>query len=641
MRPSLLNPLFASVTTLSGVGPKLDKLLRRLTGRDDGARVADLLFHLPAGTIDRRARPKLRDVVPGTVATVEVTIDRHRAPPPGRSRAPYLVYASDETGDLVLTYFSAHTDYIEKLLPIGERRYISGMTALYDGMLQMVHPDRVVDEAGLAKLPLVEPVYPLTEGLFASQLRRAIEGAIDRLPALPEWQDPAYLAREGFPSFADALRLVHRPAVPADILPTSPAWSRLAYDELLAGQLALGLMRAHMRRVSGRRTVGDGRLRERIIAALPYSLTASQVRALADIAADLGQPHRMLRLLQGDVGSGKTVVALLACAAVIEAGRQAAIMAPTEILARQHLATIAPVAEAAGLRIALLTGRERGRARSDMLARLAAGEIDLLVGTHALFEDEVAFRDLALAVVDEQHRFGVHQRLALARKGEAVDVLVMTATPIPRTLVLTYFGDMDISELREKPAGRKPIDTRTIPLGRIDDVRHGQLRPGRDPAAGRHNGDRGGSRRAGGDRHGDRARGALRARAAPPVARPHRPRVRALILSAALPRAARRDREGAARHHARDRGRVPHRRGRLEAARRRRCARDPPERHAGIPPRPHRDPRQAVAGRARRRRARAGARSGAHRRARRGAADLALFVRTRRGDPADPRGVKR
>jgi ATP-dependent DNA helicase RecG len=344
------------------------------------------------------------------------------------------------------------------------------MTALYDGMLQMVHPDRVVDEAGLAKLPLVEPVYPLTEGLFPSQLRRAIESAIDKLPALPEWQDPAYLAREGFPSFADALRLVHRPAVPADILPTSPAWSRLAYDELLAGQLALGLMRAHMRRVSGRRTVGDGRLRERIIAALPYSLTAAQVRALADIAGDLGQPHRMLRLLQGDVGSGKTVVALLACAAVIEAGRQAAIMAPTEILARQHFATIATVAEAAGLKLALLTGRERGRARSDMLARLAAGDIDLVVGTHALFEDEVAFRDLALAVVDEQHRFGVHQRLALARKGEAVDVLVMTATPIPRTLVLTYFGDMDISELREKPAGRKPIDTRTIPLGRIDEV---------------------------------------------------------------------------------------------------------------------------------------------------------------------------
>jgi ATP-dependent DNA helicase RecG len=470
MRPSLLNPLFASVTTLPGVGPKVAKLFARLTGREDGARVADLVFHLPTGSIDRRARPKLRDVEPGTVVTVAVTIDRHRAPPPGRSRAPFLVYASDDTGDLVLTYFGAHTDYVAKLLPVGSHRYVSGTTALYDGMLQMVHPDRVVDEAGLAKLPLIEPVYPLTEGLFASQLHKAIDAAVERLPALPEWLDPAYAARERFPDFADALRHIHRPATPADILPDSPAWSRLAYDELLAGQLALALTRAHMRWISGRRTTGDGTLRDKIIAALPYRLTVSQERAVADIANDLGAPHRMLRLLQGDVGSGKTVVALLCCAVVIEAGRQAALMAPTEILARQHLATIAPLAEAVGLRVALLTGREKGRERADILARLAAGEIDLLVGTHALFQEDVAFADLALAVVDEQHRFGVHQRLALAQKGEAVDMLVMTATPIPRTLVLTYFGDMDVSELREKPAGRKPVDTRTVPLGRIDEV---------------------------------------------------------------------------------------------------------------------------------------------------------------------------
>jgi ATP-dependent DNA helicase RecG len=470
MRPPLLNSLFASVTTLPGVGPKVEKLLRRLTGRDDGARVADLLFHLPTGAVDRRARPKLRDVEPGTVVTVAVTIDRHRPPPPGRSRAPYLVYASDETGDIVLTYFGAHTDYVAKLLPVGERRYVSGTTALYDGMLQMVHPDRVVDEAGLSKLPLVEPVYPMTEGLFPSQLRKAIDAAVERLPVLPEWQDPAYLARSGVPSFADALRRLHRPEVPGDVLPNSRAWSRLAYDELLAGQLALALTRAHMRRVSGRRTTGDGQLRRKITAALPYALTTSQTRAVADIETDLAAPHRMLRLLQGDVGSGKTVVALLACAIVIEAGRQAALMAPTEILARQHLATMSPVAEKAGLNVALLTGRERGRERSDILARLAAGEINLLVGTHALFQEDVEFRDLALAVIDEQHRFGVHQRLALARKGEAVDMLVMTATPIPRTLVLTYFGDMDVSELREKPAGRKPVDTRTVPLGRINEV---------------------------------------------------------------------------------------------------------------------------------------------------------------------------
>jgi ATP-dependent DNA helicase RecG len=475
MRPASLNSLFASVTTLSGVGPKLEKLYRRLLGRDGdgaegGARVIDLLFHLPTGAIDRRARPKLRDVTPGSVITVEVTIDRHRASPPGRSRAPYLVYASDETGDIVLTYFSARREYIEKILPVGEKRFVSGMAALYDGMLQMVHPDRVVDEAGFAKLPLVEPIYPLTEGLSENQVRRAAEAALTKIPDLPEWQDEAWRAQQKFPSFADALRQVHRPAEPRDVGPETPAWSRLAYDEFLAGQLALALVRAHTRRPQGRRSAGDGRLRRKIIDALPYKLTNSQQRALTDITADLAKPERMARLLQGDVGSGKTVVALLACAAVIETGSQAALMAPTEILARQHHKTIAPLADAAGIRVAILTGRERGRERSDILAKLAAGDLDLLIGTHALFQEEVEFHDLALAVVDEQHRFGVHQRLALARKGEAVDVLVMTATPIPRTLVLTYFGDMDSSELREKPAGRKPIDTRTIPLDRLDEV---------------------------------------------------------------------------------------------------------------------------------------------------------------------------
>ncbi|MEA2937047.1 MAG: ATP-dependent helicase RecG [Alphaproteobacteria bacterium] len=470
MRPNVLNPLFAALTSLSGIGPKVEKLYRRLLGRGDGARVLDLLFHLPTGTIDRRAHPKLRDVVPGTIVTVAVKVERHRPPPPNRPRAPYQVYASDETGDLVLTFFNARDDYLDKLLPVGELRYVSGTAEFYDGMLQMVHPDRVVDEAGLSTLPLIEPVYPLTEGLSLNQVRKTVETALPRLPELPEWQDESFLARERYPSFALALRTLHRPVDPADAAPESLAWTRLAYDEFLAGQLALALVRAHMRRPAGRATPGTGRLRQQLIAALPYSLTPSQTRAVADIVADLAKPERMLRLLQGDVGSGKTVVALLAAATAIESGRQAALMAPTEILARQHFNTIAPLAAKAGIEIAILTGRERGRERSDILERLAAGGVQLLVGTHALFQDEVAFRDLALAVVDEQHRFGVHQRLALARKGEAVDVLVMTATPIPRTLVLTYFGDMDSSELREKPAGRQPIDTRTVPLGRLEDV---------------------------------------------------------------------------------------------------------------------------------------------------------------------------
>jgi ATP-dependent DNA helicase RecG len=471
MRPSLLDPLFASLTSLSGVGPKVERLFARLLDREEAPpRVVDLLFHLPTGSVDRRARPKLRDVVPGVVVTVAVTIDRHRPPPPNRPRAPYQIYASDETGDIVLTYFNARKDYLEELLPVGDVRYVSGTTALYDGMRQMVHPDRVVSEAELDKLPPVEPVYPLTEGLTLNQVRKAVEAALVKIPALPEWQDEAWRARGHFPAFADALKTLHRPSEPVQLQPEGPAWSRLAYDEFLAGQLALALLRAHQRRLPGRGSSSEGNLRARIVKALPYSLTPSQRQAVAEIVTDLARPHRMVRLLQGDVGSGKTVVALLAAATVIEAGRQAALMAPTEILARQHFSTVAPLAQAADLRAAILTGRERGREREETLERLAIGDIDLLIGTHALFQEEVAFRDLALAIVDEQHRFGVHQRLALARKGEAVDLLVLTATPIPRTLVLTYFGDMEVSALREKPAGRKPVDTRAVPLARLDEV---------------------------------------------------------------------------------------------------------------------------------------------------------------------------
>ena len=469
MRPPVLNPLFAALTSLSGIGPKLEALYARLLDRET-PRLIDLLFHLPSGTIDRRARPKLNEVEPGTVVTVAVTVEEHRPAPRNRPRAPYRILVSDDTGTLTLTFFSARPDYLEKLLPVGQMRYVSGTAEFYDGMLQMVHPDRIVDEKGFAALPLVEPVYPLTEGLALGNVRRAVDGALAKLPDLPEWQDEAWVARERFPAFSEALRALHRPHEPHDIAPENPAWTRLAYDELLAGQLALALVRANMRRQAGHEHAGDGHLRAKILNALPYALTPSQQKAVDDIVADLSKPERMLRLLQGDVGSGKTVVALTAAAAVIEDGRQAAFMAPTEILARQHLKTIAPLAEAAGIEVAILTGRERGRERDAILERLALGGIHLLVGTHALFQDDVVFRDLALAIVDEQHRFGVHQRLALTQKGEAVDVLVLTATPIPRTLVLTYFGDMDISELREKPAGRQPIDTRTIPLDRLDEV---------------------------------------------------------------------------------------------------------------------------------------------------------------------------
>ena len=482
MRPELLNPLFVPVTTIPGIGPKMDKLLRFLLNRDETPRIADLLLHLPVSVIDRRARPKIRDAEIGKMVTLEVTVDRHRPAPAGRARAPHLVYASDDTGDVVITYFRAYPGQVEKILPVGEKRFVSGTTQLFDGVLQITHPDRVIDEEGFAKLSGIDPVYPLTQGLAIGALRKAVGLALTKLPELPEWISPEVLRRCSFPSLSEALHRVHVPNEMTDILPEGPFWSRLAFDELLAGQLALALVRAQVRRPAGDRNAGDGHLRHKIIDALPYALTKSQQEASAAIAEDLTKPMRMLRLLQGDVGSGKTVVALLAAAAVAEVGKQTALMAPTEILARQHIKTITPLAERAGMRVAILTGREKGRERKDILARLAAGEIDMLVGTHALIQDDVIYKSLALAVVDEQHRFGVRERLTLTNKGNAVDVLVLSATPIPRTLVLTYFGDMDVSELREKPAGRQPIETRTMSSSRLKEVIEGV---GRQIAAGK------------------------------------------------------------------------------------------------------------------------------------------------------------
>ena len=475
LRPSRLDPLFAPATSLPGVGPKIAPLIDRLLGEAGRpARILDLLFHLPHGGISRDLKGSIAEAPVGEPVTLAVTVAAHRPPPPGRSRAPYKVLVEDETGDVTLVFFNAQRPRIEKLLPKGARRFVSGKIELWDGTRQMVHPDRVLDERGAAALPSVEAVYGQTEGLSSRVIAKFVGGALERLPFLPEWQDSAWRARNAFPPFADALRALHAPTDAADVseeaLAGNASRRRLAYDELLASQLALALVRSRMRRLPGRTNAGDGALVRKIETLLPFALTGAQRRAVEDIRSDLVSDKRMLRLLQGDVGSGKTAVALLAMASAIEAGRQAALMAPTEILARQHFERIEPLARAAGLRAALLTGRERGAERSSTLLWLAEGSVDISVGTHALFQEDVAFRDLGLAVVDEQHRFGVHQRLALGAKGEAVDILVMTATPIPRTLALTYFGDMDVSVLDEKPAGRQPITTRLISSERLDEV---------------------------------------------------------------------------------------------------------------------------------------------------------------------------
>ena len=469
MRPTLLDPLFAPADSLPGVGAKYAKLFDRLLGKSGGARVVDVLFHLPHAALDRRARPKIRDAELDQIATLEVRVAEHR-PPPNNRKGPFKVLVEDGTGDVELVFFLANVEWIKKRLPIGATRWVSGKLEQWDGHLQMVHPDKVMDAEELAKLPPVEPVYALTESLYPRVIQKAALAGLKRLPVLPEWIDEANLKRLGGLGFAEALGRLHAPNAPSDIDPQSLAWQRLAYDELLANQLALILVRARMKGLPGRAMLSEGKLGGKILAQLPYALTGAQQRALGEIRADLASPQRMILLLQGDVGSGKTIDALVAMAHVVEAGRQAAMMAPTEILARQHFERMKPLAEAAGLRLALITGRDTPLMRRASLAALVAGEVDIAVGTHALFQESVAFRDLGLAVVDEQHRFGVHQRLALADKGEAADLLVMTATPIPRTLVLTYFGDMDVSALDEKPPGRTPIDTRVLPVERLDEM---------------------------------------------------------------------------------------------------------------------------------------------------------------------------
>ena len=469
MRPESLFTAFAPITSLKGCGPKLAPLVEKLVG---GGRVLDLWWHLPSGLIDRRYRPAVAEAEPGRIATLQVTIDRHL--PPRNNRMPYKIQCHDGSGKMTLVFFNGREDFLRKSLPEGETRAVSGMIELFDGQVQMTHPDRMGTLQEIEQMAAVEPVYPLTAGVAPRTLAKIIDGALTRVTDLPEWLDPAWQKREGMPTWHDALLTAHRPESMADLEKDTPARQRLAFDELLSNQLALLLVRRRLKRQIGRKLTGDGRLRDKLEKLLPWPLTNAQRQANAEIAADIASDRRMLRLLQGDVGSGKTMVALNALLLCVEGGAQGTLMAPTEILARQHAETLAPYCAQLGVTIALLTGRDKGKSRTALLQRLADGEIDILVGTHALFQDDVVFKDLALAVIDEQHRFGVSQRLGLAAKGQrdkgGVDILVMTATPIPRTLSLTAYGDMDVSKLTEKPPGRSPVDTRTVASDRYLDV---------------------------------------------------------------------------------------------------------------------------------------------------------------------------
>ncbi len=463
-RPEVLFPIFAGLETLDGIGPKSARAFEALGVK----RPKDLLYHLPHAGVDRTRRASVRDVISPTTLTVEVEVGGHF--PPRRKGGPYRVMVRDQKLEFIVTFFHARGDYLQKLLPTGQRRLISGKIELFDGVAQMVHPDHVLRPEEAGDLQPYEPLYPLCAGLTQRIVAKAVAATLVRTPAVAEWIDPALKAHERWPDWRTALTIAHAPQDESGLAFTDPARIRLAYDELFAHQLTLSLARSALRRGKGVVSIGDGSLRAKVLAGLPYAPTGAQARAIAEIASDMAVPLRMNRLLQGDVGSGKTLVAFLALLIAVEAGGQGVMMAPTEILARQHFEGLAPLASTAGVRLILLTGRDRGADRAAKLAALAEGETAILVGTHAVFQKDVHFRDLRIAVVDEQHRFGVEQRMELGAKGAAADVLVMTATPIPRSLALATHGDMDISVLDEKPAGRKPIRTALIPSARMDDV---------------------------------------------------------------------------------------------------------------------------------------------------------------------------
>jgi ATP-dependent DNA helicase RecG len=462
MRPEILFPLFASVSTLKGVGPKVEPLVERVAG----PLVRDMLFLGPQSLI-HRTPTTVDSVVDGQVHTLTVDVELHTKP--ARMDIPWKIRCFDGTAFLTLIWFKGHGEHLLRQHPVGSKRVVSGKIERWGNEIQMAHPDYIVPIERAGEIPEMEAVYPATAGLPARNVRKMAHEALSRAPDLPEWQDPAWMAREGFPSWRAALERFHNPQSDADLSPLSAHRRRLAFDELLAHQLALAQRKA-ARRSQPAPVIPAGGLADRIEGALPWKLTGAQIRALSEVRGDLQSGERMSRLLHGDVGAGKTIVAMLAMADAAEARLQSVLMAPTEILARQHFETIAAPLEAQGLRVVLLTGRDKGGVRTEKLMALMDGTADIAVGTHALFQDDVRYRSLGLTVIDEQHRFGVSERKRLQDKGERVHLLAMSATPIPRTLELTVFGDLDVSRIDEKPPGRTPVATRAVPSPRMGEI---------------------------------------------------------------------------------------------------------------------------------------------------------------------------
>ena len=463
MRDPILFPFYNDLSSLPGVGPKLRPALARLVG---GETWLDLIFHLPTSWIDRRNRATIDEVQVGEIATITGTVDKIDH---ARMKFPARIRLRDDTGFITLAYFHANRQWLEKTFEIGKTVIASGKIGDFQGGRQIVHPDHVLSPDKDDELPEVESVYPMTANITPRQIRKFMSAALDGTPDLDEWIDPHLMKRNNWPSFKQALLRLHQPKV-YDPDGFETARQRLAYDEALAREMAMGQARLARERRHSRpipRAVG---VEKQIVDALPFRPTRAQMDAYKDVATDMGRPIPMRRMIQGDVGSGKTLVAALAAAQVSADGGITAFMSPTEILARQQAEAIGRFLAPVGIRVAALTGRDKGAAREAILNDVRAGKIQVLSGTQALYQSDVDLPELSLVVIDEQHRFGVADRLKLTAKGASPHMLVMSATPIPRTMALAVHGDLDISVIGEKPANRQEVVTAAVPDTRIDDV---------------------------------------------------------------------------------------------------------------------------------------------------------------------------
>ena len=463
----------ASLGVLSGVGPALrEKLAARGLST-----LQDLWLHLPRGYEDRTALTAIRDLRPGEPAQVEGRVE---AVERGFRYRPLLrvAIADGSRASLVLRFFHFRAQQVAQFA-VGARVRAFGTPRPGQVGLEIVHPSyRVLGDGEQALSEALDPVYPVIEGVGPASLRKLIVQALSKLPddATLELLPREHLRKLQLPSLREAILLLHAPSPDADVMALQsgvhPAQRRLALEELLAHQLGLRRQRLALQAEGTRALRGDEALVVRLLATLPFKLTAAQQRVYAQVREDLCKPRPMLRLVQGDVGSGKTVVAAMAALLAVADGRQAALMAPTELLAEQHCHNLRGWLEPLGVRVCWLAGKVTGKARTKALAEVAAGTAHVVVGTHALMQEGVEFQDLALAIVDEQHRFGVHQRLALRDKGRGSvpHQLVMTATPIPRTLAMSAYADLDVSAIDELPPGRTPVTTVALSVDRRDEL---------------------------------------------------------------------------------------------------------------------------------------------------------------------------